>query len=184
MKNIIHTITTYIPETQSNWWEILVALGTLALAIATFFSIRESIKARKLMIQPNILVDFCIDSGVYLQLIVKNSSNYPAHDVVVSIVPKINHPFGRIDLLSPFVEMRHTLSIITDIEKDRSSIDTEYDVIVEYRDINKGKHKIPFHINLTPLLDTFQNTQATPEEELRRDIKYLADSIRDLFLNK
>ena len=67
MRIFLYNIAPNNPELIGVILDILVAVGTIGLAVATFYSLRENKLARYASMQPNIIVDFDIDNSMYLQ---------------------------------------------------------------------------------------------------------------------
>lgn len=170
------------PTSNSANWAVLAvsvlsSLATIALAFVTYESVIENIADRRLRAQPNIVVDFEICKQYLFQLVVKNISLNPAYNVKIMISPQIDNPFQNIDSLSPCVEMRHTIIEIRKSPLEEIAI-KNYVISVEYTDIYQRRQpKIEIHRDITSLLLTYDEIKITPEDELRADIKYLADTI-------
>ncbi len=170
------------PTTGSIDWvalavSVLSSLTTLALAFVTYKSVKENVADRRLRAQPNIVVDFEICEQYLFQLVVKNISPNPAYKVEIMIFPTIDNPFQYLDSLSPGVEMRHTIIEIRKNAMEEIAV-KHYTIFIEYTDLYQKKQpKIEVEKDVTALLTTYKDAKATPEDELRNDIRNLANAI-------
>lgn len=167
---------TPLPETiglfspSSGLWIVIASIPTAALAILTFFSLKENTKARKAQLQPNIIVNFVIEDYFTLELIVKNTGNSAAQNVNININPQINHPFNNIGFLAPNSEMRHKIAFL----KPDAKIIEDYDITISYLDVFNKKHANNYPVNIKSLLDSYMDNKPDTLQQIANGLNDIA----------
>lgn len=94
---------------NSSLWSFLVTVATAIYVILTYRLLNKNVKARKLQVQPNIIVDLDV-SSIFLKMIVKNIGSNSAINVRIQTEPNIdNNPFSNIEFIAPGREISNVI---------------------------------------------------------------------------
>jgi hypothetical protein len=157
-------------NSNSSLWSFLVTLATIIYVILTYRLLNENVKARKLQVQPNIIVDLDV-SGFFLKMIVKNIGNNSAKYVRIETQPNIeNNPFSNIEFLAPGREISNVIRFLSHDEKTNDE-STTYQIKINYEDPFREEYSQEYNIDISPIIN------ATNYRNGNRDAKEIVDKL-------